>query len=85
MDERVGVLRGSVGVQTGQSQPMTGTPTEVPVPRKVISKSASIWARGWRLYWKRQAHFARVSRVGDGEAEEFIGGKGVMDTGIGGV
>ncbi|MEM9081484.1 MAG: hypothetical protein AAGC74_12420 [Verrucomicrobiota bacterium] len=29
------VLRGSGEVQTGQSQPMTGTPTEVPVPRKV--------------------------------------------------
>src|SRR5690606_37370786 len=36
MDERVRLLHGSVDVQTGQWHPITGTPTEVPVPRKVM-------------------------------------------------
>ena len=35
MEQRKRLLRGSVEVQTVHSQAMRGTPTEVPVPRKV--------------------------------------------------
>lgn len=34
MLDRVRLLRGSPLVQVSQPQPTTGTPTEVPVPRK---------------------------------------------------
>ena len=39
-EERSRLLRGSSEVQTLQGQPMTGTPREVPVPRKVTRISA---------------------------------------------
>ena len=42
IEARVRWLRGSGDWQTGQSQPMTGMPTEVPVPRKVISSGVAI-------------------------------------------
>lgn len=43
MELRVRVLWGLVDWQTWQSQPMTGTPTEVPVPRKVRVDSLMEW------------------------------------------
>src|SRR5438309_1475315 len=36
MDERVRLSRGSLDPHTAHVQPITGTPTDVPVPRKVI-------------------------------------------------
>jgi hypothetical protein len=40
-EERVRLLRGSLERQTSQLQPITGTPTEVPVPRKRREDSAA--------------------------------------------
>ena len=42
-DERVRWFLGFVEVQTGQSQPIIGTPTDVPVPRKT---SVRAWLMG---------------------------------------
>ncbi len=38
-EERVRLSRGSEEVHTAQSQPIIGIPTDVPVPRKVISRA----------------------------------------------
>jgi hypothetical protein len=40
-DERNRLFRGSSELQTPQSQPITGTPTEVPVPRNVKEESVT--------------------------------------------
>ena len=40
-DERNRLSRGFSDRHTGQSQPITGTPTEVPVPRNVKEKSVT--------------------------------------------
>jgi hypothetical protein len=44
---RVRLLRGSRELQTAQSQPITGTPVEVPLPRKVSFMPAS-WTQPGR-------------------------------------
>ena len=40
IEHRMRLLRRSVDVHTWHSQPMRGTPTDVPVPRKVMRKEA---------------------------------------------
>ena len=45
MELRVRLLWGWVEAQTSQGHPMTGTPTEVPVPRKVrVEDMLACWA-----------------------------------------
>src|SRR5271157_5105530 len=39
---RVRWLRGSLEVQTEQSHPRTGTPVDVPVPRKISRRAAAV-------------------------------------------
>src|SRR5690606_6421063 len=55
MEERRRLFFGSSEVHTAQSQPITGTPIEVPVPRKVISVLVSIARRGGRLHTRSVA------------------------------
>ena len=52
------LLRRSVDVHTAHSQPMRGTPTDVPVPRKVIFKG------GWSPS-DRRAHRRLTRRQGE--------------------
>ncbi len=47
MDDRVRERRGSVDVHTSQRHPMTGTPVDVLVPRKVMEISGFNLARDW--------------------------------------
>ena len=46
-DGRVRQSRGSVDRHTSQSQPIIGTPCEVPVPRKVMRTRYGVMMRFW--------------------------------------
>jgi hypothetical protein len=45
-------------VHTWQSQPIMGTPVDVPVPRKVNRRvpAASVWVNRFALWWSSSSH-----------------------------